>query len=161
LYFKIGGDPSKVVNTKLAPNNLFYLMELFYIFRRRLTISFDLILFLCKGKTIKSKFYFYFYSYRARTVNPISDPQPTHSPTRYRAREKIPHPLLRSSPAVGADSGPAPRQGPPNELLRAAPYHSLAAGFRPRAEPSPRAAAPARDAEEKALHVNASCSPPC
>jgi hypothetical protein len=40
----------KVFNTKVAPNNLFYLLEKFHIFRRPIAISFDLISFLCRNQ---------------------------------------------------------------------------------------------------------------
>jgi hypothetical protein len=36
-------DPDKMVNMKVAPNVLIYLLEMFSIFQRSLAISFDLI----------------------------------------------------------------------------------------------------------------------
>jgi hypothetical protein len=37
---------------KVAPNNLFYLLEKFYIFWIHVANSFDLISFLCNGKQL-------------------------------------------------------------------------------------------------------------
>jgi hypothetical protein len=68
--FKFRCDSIQVVNIKVAPDNLFYHMVKLHIFQRHLAISFDLILFLCKGKMIKSNLKSFFISYRTGPVNP-------------------------------------------------------------------------------------------
>jgi hypothetical protein len=86
FLFKLCCDQAQVINMKVAPNNLMYLLETFQIFLRTLAIFPELFLFLCHWKRVNEYSKSISISYRAEPINPRYPSAAFH-----RARPDKPH----------------------------------------------------------------------